>query len=397
MSALITGIEASGDVERLVAHLDGDLDALTATVLAALPEQDPHFGGRPSPQLAEHLDRVVRQSLRLHLRALRQGIVADAPPELDTAPLSALLGLGELELSLIVHRLSQRTLWEQWLLLSQDPEFVWQSSRQLISRGADFFFRSASLLSENAFEPHPPQPQPGNGGERRFLAVKGILEESSAAPPLDDFDLDRYHLALLAHGERAEQALRQLAALLERPLLLTGPRPDLRWAWISGARAFEPDEERSLAGFPAPAGITISLGLPAFGPDGFRATHRQALRTASFASGDRPALLRYEDIVVEALAGENEDDARAFVEHELQGIADDSETSRRLRETLRAYFAAEHNAACAAATLGVHEQTVANRLRSAEERLGRRSIGVRRVELELALRLRSFLVAEPAA
>lgn len=44
--------------------------------------------------------------------------------------------------------------------------------------------------------------------------------------------------------------------------------------------------------------------------------------------------------------------------------------------------------ASAAATLGVHEQTVANRLRTAEERLGH-PIGSRRLELEVALRLRA--------
>jgi len=51
---------------------------------------------------------------------------------------------------------------------------------------------------------------------------------------------------------------------------------------------------------------------------------------------------------------------------------------------------ASPTAASAAATLGVHQQTVANRLRAAEERLGH-SVGSRRVELEIALRLRAAL------
>ena len=104
----------------------------------------------------------------------------------------------------------------------------------------------------------------------------------------------------------------------------------------------------------------------------------------------RPDLIRYADVAVESLASENQEDARTFVERELGAIGDDSAASRRIRETLAAYFAAEHNAASAAATLGVHQQTVANRLRAAEERLGH-PIGSRRVELEVALRLRAAL------
>ena len=46
--------------------------------------------------------------------------------------------------------------------------------------------------------------------------------------------------------------------------------------------------------------------------------------------------------------------------------------------------------AAAAAALGVHEQTVAARLRAVEERTGR-SVAARRAELETALRLREYL------
>jgi hypothetical protein len=47
-----------------------------------------------------------------------------------------------------------------------------------------------------------------------------------------------------------------------------------------------------------------------------------------------------------------------------------------------------HNAAATAAALGVHEQTVAKRLRAAEDRLGH-TISSRHAALEIALRLLS--------
>ena len=54
------------------------------------------------------------------------------------------------------------------------------------------------------------------------------------------------------------------------------------------------------------------------------------------------------------------------------------------RQTLRAYFKADRNTSSAAAALGVDRRTVANRLRSIEERLGR-SLSRIGSEMELAL------------
>lgn len=58
-------------------------------------------------------------------------------------------------------------------------------------------------------------------------------------------------------------------------------------------------------------------------------------------------------------------------------------------ETLRAYFAAERNAASAAAILGVSRQAVNGRLQAIAEQLGSPVNSVA-AELELALRVRDF-------
>ena len=51
-------------------------------------------------------------------------------------------------------------------------------------------------------------------------------------------------------------------------------------------------------------------------------------------------------------------------------LADDSDRSSQLRETLRAYMQAGGRKSGAAALLGLHEKTVAYRLRNAEAALG---------------------------
>jgi DNA-binding PucR family transcriptional regulator len=72
-----------------------------------------------------------------------------------------------------------------------------------------------------------------------------------------------------------------------------------------------------------------------------------------------------------------------------------SSRSETLRATLAAYFGSGQNAASAAALLGVHERTIANRLRAIEAQAGR-PVATRRAELEMALRLRDLL-ATPAS
>lgn len=67
-------------------------------------------------------------------------------------------------------------------------------------------------------------------------------------------------------------------------------------------------------------------------------------------------------------------------------LAAEKDGGMALRETLRAYFACDRNATSAAAALGVTRQTVNNRLRAIEQRLGR-EIGSCSIELDLALRV----------
>jgi DNA-binding PucR family transcriptional regulator len=75
-------------------------------------------------------------------------------------------------------------------------------------------------------------------------------------------------------------------------------------------------------------------------------------------------------------------------------VAADARTAE-LRRTVRAYFGVGQNASAAAALLGVHDRTVANRLATVEERLGR-PLTRRRDELAVALRIHELLVPQAA-
>jgi hypothetical protein len=381
------------EFERLLGELEARLDQLADSTLERLRERSPGWVLQTAVS-HEQINKYARASLREHLGAFRRDALPKSAPDVDAAAAIAAARVGELDTLLSAFRSAQMILWESWFCIIEDsPDLRGDERRELLTRGSNFFFRYADLLSDYVTVTAQTEIAQlrGNSEQRRYRAIRGLLEgEPLPASPDLQLDLDQHHLGLFAWGERGEEATRELTALLDRRLLIVSPLQGSWWGWISGARPFEPHEERALERFRPPPSAGLALGLPNHGAAGFRATHRQAQRARWFATPDAPVLIRYADVAVESLASENREDARTFVERELGAIDDESAISRRIRETLAAYFAAEHNAASAAATLGVHQQTVANRLRAAEERLGR-PVGSRRLELELALRLRAAL------
>ena len=95
-------------------------------------------------------------------------------------------------------------------------------------------------------------------------------------------------------------------------------------------------------------------------------------------------------VALEALVIRDLPAVHDFVVEQLGPLYGADERARVLRETLRAYFANGQNAASTALVIGVHERTVAYRLRSAEKWLGQ-SIATSRDELSIALRMFDLL------
>jgi hypothetical protein len=384
------------EFDRLIGELEARIDALVESTLERIAQRFPAWLTE-SVFSREQVAEFGRLSLQAQIRAFRRDALPSSCPELDAAAARMVARVGELEVFANGYRSAQITLWEAWFSLVEDSPLQGEERRALLSRGSDFFFRYAELLGDYVSSVYREEliHLRSNGTQRRFEAIKALLDGDPLKPlPASsgalDLDLAQHHLGLIAWGGAGDQAARQLAADLGRPLLLVAPILGTWWGWISGARPFEAAEHRTQERFRPPAAAGLALGMPEFGQHGFRVTHRQAQRARLLAPAADASVTRYSDVAVEALASENPEEARSFIARELGAIDDESLTSRRIRQTLSAYFAAEHNAASAAATLGVHQQTVANRLRAAEERLGH-SIGARRVEIELALRLRGTL------
>ena len=133
------------------------------------------------------------------------------------------------------------------------------------------------------------------------------------------------------------------------------------------------DELRFRQRGPAP-GVRVAIGEPAPGIAGFRSSHIEALhaqRIARLAGRHEGGITRYRDIALCALATANIEHARRFVERELGRLASRDDTTRRLSATVRTYLDENGSRGRTAKRLHIHENTVAYRLRQAEELLGR--------------------------
>ena len=192
----------------------------------------------------------------------------------------------------------------------------------------------------------------------------------------DDADLARVGTAVGAHFGSPH------------PLLVPDGAQAL-WGWVSTTRAPDvaPEDLAPLAD-QIPKSVRISIGTSARGPAGFRDSHAQAQRGCRIIelSGRLAPVTSYGELaLVDTMSGDMAL-ARAFVATELGGLAVEGRREEEERRTLLAVLDAQGGLAAAAEELGVHRNTVLQRMRRAEVRRGRPATD-RVAELHAALRL----------
>jgi DNA-binding PucR family transcriptional regulator len=133
----------------------------------------------------------------------------------------------------------------------------------------------------------------------------------------------------------------------------------------------------------------VAIGSTGHGPNGFRRTHQQALaalRVTRLMRSRPSGVTAYEDVAMICLASADLEAAREFVERELRGLAGQDDQTRRVAATLHVFLEEGTQRRRTAARLGIHANTVALRLRNAEELLAR-PVTARIPETLLALTL----------
>jgi DNA-binding PucR family transcriptional regulator len=139
--------------------------------------------------------------------------------------------------------------------------------------------------------------------------------------------------------------------------------------------------------------VLIAFGKPAKGIEGFRSSHAEALqaaRIATLAGSARSPVTNYASVELVSLLATDLTRARNFVAGQLGPLAATAEPAARLRDTVLAFLASGGSATRVARELYVHQNTVAYRVKRAEELLGRK-VGERPIELTCALTLAAVL------
>jgi hypothetical protein len=224
---------------------------------------------------------------------------------------------------------------------------------------------------------------------RRAERIHRMLEGEPVDSSVLAYNLDNWHLGVHGSGREAGATVRNLAAALDRSLLLLPDDEDTIRAWLGGARQQSVDRALTWARENSPSGVTLAFGEEAAGVQGWRLTHMQAVAGLPIALQSGERAVRYADVALTASIVRDGLLTESLRIRYLIPLAADRDGGETLRATLRAYFATERHVSSAAAVLGVSRRTVANRLRSVEAILGR-PLGAIMTELDAALRIDSL-------
>ncbi|MPY99468.1 MAG: hypothetical protein GEU97_15990 [Actinophytocola sp.] len=395
--------------EDLVSELTG---VVTAELAAEVPEVAADIGIRRDLDVSTH---DLLWSYLVQAAKDPQADMTFPPAAVELARTLAVRG-HDVSLLLRMYRVGQRVFWARLMRIVTDRiddselrmavlEFLWDRVSRALERNIDLLVDTHTEESERRLR---------GALVRRTETVHAILRgepiDVSAASEQLGHNLLRHQTALVLWARESAgepDPSEQLEALAGDAAAALGcPRPlavrssaRVVWAWLAGGepggrsdrrgRQSLRDGElplerlRELDALRRSDSLRIAVGAPARGLDGFRTSHREALRAqrvAAVSVRDEPVTC-YRDVELVSCLSADEEAMRAMVRRVLgglgghggpgghPGLAGHGEAAARLRATALAYLEAG-GARAAAAALGVHKNTVLYRLRQVEDLLG---------------------------
>lgn len=212
--------------------------------------------------------------------------------------------------------------------------------------------------------------------------LAGELIDTSEMP----YNFERYHVGVVSTGDAAMDAVGSLAKAFDSRLLSIDIDNGEVWAWLGTQHELDRQRLGEFVSSTWPPAVPLALGEANNGLTGWRLTHQQAKAAFLVAPGQPSGVAQYADVALLASMSQDELLIASLKWLYLDRLADGRDGGLTLRATLRAYFASNRNSSSTAALLGVSRQTVTNRLRTIEERIGRPLIACT-ADLEAALRL----------
>lgn len=267
---------------------------------------------------------------------------------------------------------------------AEDAGLIGGSALQRLLRGqaATFDHLIAAVTEEHRREESK---RLSSAGERRARRIERLLAGEMLETTGLGYRFEGHQLGIVARGPGIEAGIAELRRRLDCRVLSL-PRPEeTTWVWLGSRRALSSEEVTELLASCLPEPVRAAIGEPAQGISGWRLTHRQASAALPVAIRGGTRLVRYAEVALLASILQDELLATSLDEIFLKPLTAERDEGRSARETLRAYFACERNAASTAATLSVSRSAVVKRLTAIERRIGR-PIARCGAELESAIR-----------
>jgi len=389
--------------------MSGDLDSVARELSEMIHAQ--------ITELDNDLRLATHESCRANLGAIMLMLSEGSRPGLATAPPEALAyakeyvrrGLG-LETLQRAYRIGQATLSRMWLeelrIRADDAEEL----ADTFGFFNEWLFQWVETLEHRLTEYYMVERERRLRGTSamRSEQVRMILDGS----PIDirnasatlRYELDRRHVAYVVWTTGAtldapngnvlfgemERVAANVAALMGATDHLTVPLGGYLACWAGFRRAPRAETLTGTLPLVTNSWINVALGQVGDRIGGFRRSHEEAVlarRVHQLRRQERqPTCVGFSDVALEVMLTHSREEARRFVAQQLGDLAGEDKSVARLRDTLRVFLEENGSFQNAAARLGVHKNTVAYRIRRAEELLGH-GAKERQLELQNALRL----------
>lgn len=311
-------------------------------------------------------------------------------------------GVG-IETVLQIYQLGHQRFWGWWTARLHDHVADGELRAAAVEHASELMFAYTHAVTTDAIRAYADEQSTWmrSVASRKRDLVEAIIEGHATAGTAElsaslGYDLALHHVGVVvwadgdvgvgAGSEAVDAAIRACAVRLGagRPLVIrTGVVAG--WGWIGLTETPREDVATSLVALPH---VRIAVGTPAGGPEGFGATHREALAAQERAVEDAMPgrVVHFADIEVASLFRRDEEPVARFLSRHLGDLAADTARARELRDTLRAYLDEGEYAQATADRLYLHRNTLARRL-DAAARLRGRPLTERRLELAVALEL----------
>jgi hypothetical protein len=363
------------------------------------------------PVIIDLLAASNENNLQTFVRILRYdmpvGEAAAPPVAVEYARRLAQRGVSVSALNR-AYRLGQKIAlaWavERTYEVAPDPLIAYHSCRGLI----DVSFEYIDIVSEQVVGEYEAERTRWltNRNSVRLATITEILGGEPLDVPTAEttlgYRLRQHHLGVVVwrSADRSATELRDLERFLAKlattlgsssqPLFVPQDKVSA-WGWIAlgrSAATVAAAELQRVLDLEA-AGVRMALGATGAGVAGFRTTHieaRSAYELALLAQDAAPAITSFAEPGVRAaslLAGDLEA-TRRLVSTALGGLALDTESTARLRETLTTFLGVKGSYAATAELMHLHKNTVKYRIAKAVEARGR-PFDDDRLNLELGL------------